>query len=134
MYSFWPLSLLNWYSLGVSPISIFRDSWFEGGGLTVEQLLNGPGYIPAFSVAIICSIIMAYVLAFIIIKTGDRTVLRSIKIGILVWFGFIATLLGTQYIFEARTISYFGITAGYPLLGLLIMSAIIGGWPDKKGE
>lgn len=86
---------------------------------------------PLFTVAIISSIIMAYVLAFLVIKTGERTALRGIKIGILIWFGFIATLLGTQYIYEARTIEYFGITAGYPLLGLIIMGAIIGGWKSK---
>jgi hypothetical protein len=126
------VAALPYIFLGYPWFSLFRDPWFEGGGLTVEQLINGPGYLPAFTVSIICSIVMAYILALLIIKTGKRTFARGIKTGILLWLGFIATVLGTQYIFEARSIAYFGITAGYPLLGLIIMGGIIGGWKDKK--
>ncbi|KAA3609693.1 MAG: DUF1761 domain-containing protein [Calditrichaeota bacterium] len=126
------VAVIPYVLLGYPWFSMFRDLWFEGGGLTVEQLVSGPGYIPAFSVAIISSIVMAYVLSFLIIKTGKRTAIRGFKISILIWLGFIAPLLGTQYIYEARSLAYFGITAGYPLLGLLIMGVIIGGWKSKQ--
>ena len=84
--------------LGYPWFSIFRDSWFEGGGLTEQQLINGPGFVSAFTVAFIASIVMSYVLAFLIIRTGEQSIARGIKIGILVWLGFIVTLLGTRYI------------------------------------
>lgn len=126
------IAALPYILLGYPWYSLFRDPWFEGGGLTVEQLINGPGYLSAFSVAIISALIMAYILSFFITKTGERTTLRGIKLGFIIWLGIIAPLLGTQYIFEARTIAYFGITAGYPLLGLIIMGAIIGGWKGKE--
>ncbi len=109
--------------MGYPWFSIFRDPWFYGGGLTVEQLTKGPGYFEAFSVAVISSVIMASILAFVIISTGEQTVLRGLKIAFLMWLGFISTLLATQYIFEARTLAYFAITAGYPLIGMLIMGA-----------
>lgn len=66
--------------LGYPWFSIFRDPWFEGGGLTVEQLINGPGYLTAFSIAIISSILMSYVLRFFITLTGKLTVSRGLKI------------------------------------------------------
>ena len=118
--------------LGYPWFAIFRDPWFEGGGLTVEQLMNGPGYPTAFSIAIISSILIAYTLAFFVNRTGEPTVSRSIKIGLLIWAGFILPLLVTQYSFEARSLAYFAITCGYPLIGLLIMGIIIGSWKQQK--
>ena len=114
--------------LGYPWFSVFRDPWFEGGGLTVEQLVNGPSLAVAFTVAIVSSLVMAYVLALLVIRTGEQTAARGMRMGALVWLGFVATLLGTQYVFEARSVAYFFITSGYPLLGLLIMGAVVGGW------
>jgi len=117
--------------LGYPWFLVFRDPWFDGGGLTVEQLLNGPSYFVAFSIAIISSIIMAYALYFIITLTGKLTVTRGLKIALGIWAGFILPLLATQYTFEARSLAYFAITCGYPLIGLLIMGLIVGSWKNK---
>ncbi len=118
--------------LGWPWFRVFRDAWFEGGGLTVEQLLNGPSYSIAFTIAITSSLVTAYLFAVLLTKTGTKTVLRGLSLAFLIWIGFIVPVLGTQYTFEARSLAYFGITAGYPLIGLLFMGLIIGGWKDKK--
>ncbi len=120
--------------IGYPWYAYFRDPWFEGGGLTVEQLINGPGYATAFSVAILSSVIMSAVLAFLLSKSEQQTVFTGMKLAALLWLAFIAGVLGTQYTFEARTLAYFGITAGHPLVGLLIMGAILGGWKAKPKE
>ena len=117
--------------LGYPWFSMFRDPWFHGGGLTVEQLRDGPGYLPAFSVAIVSAIVTSYVLAFLVIRTGEQTSIRGMKMAALVWLAFIGAVMATQHTFEARSIEYFLITAGYPLVGLLIMGAILGGWRGK---
>ena len=57
--------------------------------------------------------------------------MRGIKIASLVWLAFVGAVMGTQYTFEARSLGYFGVTAGYPLIGLLIMGAIVGGWRGR---
>ena len=120
------IAAIPYILLGYPWFAIFRDPWFEGGGLTVEQLTNGPSYLTAFSIAIISSILMAYTIAFFVSRTGELTIGRGIKIGLLIWAGIILPLLATQYTFEARTLEYFAITCGYPLIGLLIMGIIIG--------
>ena len=120
--------------LGYPWFSLFRDTWFHGGGLTVERLQQGPSYAVAFAVAICSALVTAYVLAFLIAATGEQTTLRGIKIASLVWLAFVAAVMGTQYTFEARTLGYFGVTAGYPLLGFLIMGAILGGWRRRPGR
>jgi len=48
--------------------------------------------------------------------------------GARVWLEFVAPVLGAQHVFEGRPLAYFGITAGYPLLGMLVMGAIVGAW------
>ena len=111
---------------------MFRDPWFHGGGLTVEQLQEGPGYAVAFAVAIVSALVTAYILAFLVGSTGEQTAIRGMKIALLVWLGFVCAVMGTQYTFEARSLGYFAVTAGYPLLGLLIMGAIVGKWRMPK--
>ena len=128
------IAAIPYILLGYPWFSIFRDPWFEGGGLTVEQLMNGPGYLTAFSVAIISSILMSYVLRFFITRTGKLTVSRGVKIAFFIWAGFILPLLATQYTFEARSLAYFAITCGYPLVGLSLMGIILGIWKQKAED
>lgn len=122
--------------LGYPWFAMFRDTWFHGGGLTVEQLQQGPSYAVAFGVAICSALVTASVLAFLIAATGELTAMRGLKIAALVWLAFICAVLGTQYTFEARSLGYFAVTAGYPLIGLLVMGAILGGWrsPPQTDE
>lgn len=119
--------------LGYPWFSVFRDPWFHGGGLTVEQLQDGPGYATAFSVAILSAIVTSYVLALLVVRTGKQTPVRGMKIAALVWFAFVGAVMATQHTFEARSLGYFLITAGYPLVGFLIMGAIVGAWRRQPG-
>ncbi|RMG26795.1 MAG: DUF1761 domain-containing protein [Armatimonadetes bacterium] len=119
--------------LGYPWVSMFRDPWFHGGGLTVEKLRNGPGYATAFGVAIVSAIVTSYVLALLVVRTGERTLIRGMKCAALVWLAFVGAVMATQYTFEARSIGYFLVTAGYPLVGFLIMGAIVGAWRRKPG-
>jgi hypothetical protein len=125
------VAALPYILLGYPWFSIFRDPWFEGGGLTVKQLINGPSYLFAFIVAIISGLLMAYSLAIILIRTGKQTIIGGLKSALFIWVGFILPLLASQYTFEARSLEYFAITSGYPLLGLIIMGTIIGAWKNK---
>ena len=125
------VSVIPYILLGYPWFSMFRDTWFYGGGLTVEQLQQGPSLTIAFCIAIVSSLVTAFVLSLILEHTGDVTAFRGIKLAILLWIGFVAAILGSQYTFEARTLGYFAVTAGYPLVGLVIMGAVIGSWPRK---
>jgi hypothetical protein len=40
--------------------------------------------------------------------------------------------MGTEFVFEGRSLEIFVITAGYPLVGTLLMGAIVGGWKKKQ--
>jgi hypothetical protein len=63
--------------------------------------------------------------------TGPQTALRGIKVAVLLWFGFVLTTWSTEYVFGVRPLSLLGINAGFWLLGMGLMGAIVGGWKKK---
>ena len=79
-------------------------------------------------VALVCNFIMACVLSWLVIQTGEQTAMRGIGLGALLWMGLVGTSIGTEYVFESRSLQIFAITGGYPLVGLVLMGAIVGGW------
>jgi hypothetical protein len=48
--------------------------------------------------------------------------------GFLAGFGWVATFIGTHYLFERRSLKLFLINAGYSIVALTIMGLIIGAW------
>jgi hypothetical protein len=63
--------------------------------------------------------------------TGPQTLLRGIRAAVLLWFGLVLTTYATEYIFEVRTLKLFAINAGFWLLGMILMGAIVGAWKKK---
>jgi hypothetical protein len=118
-----------YWLLGAVWFTTLSKPWLEGIGKTMDQLKQEgvhPGV--AYGVAFVCNLVIAYVLGWIVVSTGEQTALRGVTIGALLWFGLVGTTIGTAYIFEARSLTGFVITAGYPLVGMLWMGAIVGGW------
>jgi len=121
-------AVLYWL-LGAAWFTVLKEPWLAGIGKTMEQLQrDGANPAIAYTVAFICNLIMAYVLGWVLVSTGEQTALRGIMIGALMWAGLVATSFGTAYVFEGRSLQIFAISAGYPLAGLLIMGAIVGAW------
>lgn len=123
------MAAVVYWLLGAAWFTIFSKPWLAGIGKTMEQLQReaaSPGI--AYGVAFVSNLIIAYVLGWVVIATGEQTALRGITIGALLWVGLVATTIGTAFIFEGRSIEGFLLTAGYPLVGLLLMGAIVGGW------
>jgi hypothetical protein len=48
-------------------------------------------------------------------------------VGAFLWV-LIGAAFATEYAFEARSIQIFAINAGYPLVGMMVMGAILGVW------
>jgi hypothetical protein len=118
-----------YWLLGAAWFTILSKPWLSSIGKTMEQLQQegvNPGI--AYGVAFVCNLIIAYVLCWVVIRTGEQTAMRGISIGALLWAAFVGTTIGTAHIFEARSLEGFVLTAGYPLVGMLLMGAIVGGW------
>jgi len=115
----------GWYSL-------FLQGWLEGIGRTKEWLM-ATGVNPAlqYGTALVSAAVMATAISCVTQLTGPQTALRGIKSGALLWLGFVLTSISTEYVFEVRTFKLLGINAGFWLVGMVVMGAIVGGWKKK---
>jgi hypothetical protein len=113
----------GWYS-------VFMQPWLNGIGRTREWLMGPAPLNPAlqFGTALISEAIIATAISCVTQLTGPQTVLRGMKVAGLLWFGLVLTTLSTGYIFEIRPLSLLAINAGFWLLGMILMGAIVGGW------
>jgi len=113
--------------------SAFLKPWLNGIGRSMDWMTSQPGVsVPIqFAVALLCSFVTAAILSVSIQASGEQTLFRGIKVGAVLWFGFIATTLAKNYIFEVRPISLYAINAGYCLIDLVLMGAIVGAWKGK---
>ena len=112
--------------------SIFIQSWMSGIGRTMKELAS-TGINPAFqyAVALAGGFVIAAGISCITQLTGAQTWQRGIKVAAMLWVGFVLPVWCTEYVFEARPLSLLGINAGFWLLGMILMGAIVGAWKKK---
>jgi len=134
---------LNWPALVVAMIvsflfeagwfSIFLKPWLAGIARSMDWLMSNPGVtVPGqFAVALLCSFVTAAILSISIQASGEQTLFRGIKVGAVLWFGFILTSMAKNDIFEVRPLTLFAINAAYSLIDLMLMGAIVGAWKGK---
>jgi hypothetical protein len=97
------------------------------------QWLVSTGMKPAiqYATALVMAALMATAISCVTQLTGKQTALRGIKVAALLWTGFVLTTWSTEYIFEVRPVSLYLVNAGYWLLGMMLMGAIVGGWKKR---
>ena len=135
---------LNWVAILVAAIvsflfealwySVLMNQWLTGIGHTKEWLMSNTGISPPvqYAVAILCSIVVAAILTVCIQASGEQTALRGIIVAAIIWFGFIATSVAKEYIFEVRSLQIYAINTGYALIDYIIIGAIVGAWKKKS--
>jgi Protein of unknown function (DUF1761) len=120
------------FVLGAVWFTVLHKPWLKAIGKTADQLTGSPA--PGYVVAFVSNLIIAWVLARIIIATGRTGVVGGVTTAAILWFGFTATTMGTALVFEGRAFEAFAVIAGYPLVGMLIIGAIVGGWPKRNAD
>lgn len=115
-----------WYTV------VFRQPYLDGLGKTTEELARGPSTLQASIMHLVGAFVMAYILTWFIGAMGQPTVTDGLRVGALVWLGFIAAAIGPMYAFQAFSFQFFAISTGYHLVALLIMGAILGQWGIRQ--
>jgi hypothetical protein len=109
-----------WYS----PV-LFAEPWMRAVGRTREELGNAAfGYL----LSAIGALVSSYALARIIKWAEVDDLWNGALVGILVWVGFVATVLAVTTYFGGRPRVLWMINAGYQLVALVLMGAILGAW------
>jgi Protein of unknown function (DUF1761) len=127
-------SALVFYAIQAMWFSVFKVPWLNGLGKSIPELmaeLSGRPTWPLYAGALICNFIIAFVMDRIFVRVGVRGAFAGIGWAAILWFGFVATVITTNYSFELRSATLLALDAGCPLLGMLATGAILGTWRLK---
>jgi hypothetical protein len=123
------VAAVAYFVLGAIWFTALQKPWLAAIGKTADELTGSPatGYVVAF----VSNLFMAWILARLIIASGRASLWGGVAMAALLWLGFVATVMATEFVFEGRTLQALAIIAGYPLAGMLIMGAILGAWQKR---
>jgi hypothetical protein len=109
-----------WYSPAV-----FGKAWMRENGFT-EESLKGGNMIKIFGLTFLLALISAVNLAMFM-GPENKPAMGALW-GFLAGAGWVATFVGTHYLFERKSFTLFLINAGYSIVALTLMGVIIAWW------
>jgi hypothetical protein len=123
-------AIAYWILGGVWYAGVFSKPWMELEHMTAEQAKSMNPVLP-YVITFVLNLLIAYVLSQVCIWRNAATAGRGAAIGVILWIGFIGPITYTTYMYELRPPTLFAINEFYPLAGLVLMGAILGGWTKK---
>ncbi|MEM7750339.1 MAG: DUF1761 domain-containing protein [Pseudomonadota bacterium] len=126
-----PLAALASFMFGAVWYGVLSKPWLEAVGKTeadIKAASEGYPIPPAFVIAIVSQLIMAWVLAGLIGHLGQNqvTVSNGLISAAFVWVGFVVTTQATNYGFQGQKFKLTVIDSGHWLGVLFIQGLIIG--------
>ncbi|MEO5980084.1 MAG: DUF1761 domain-containing protein [Chryseolinea sp.] len=127
--NYWAIlvSALSTFAIGglwYSP-AVFGKAWMRENGFT-EESMKGSNMAKIFGLTFLLALIAAVNLAMFM-GPEDKPAMGALW-GFLAGFGWVATFVGTHYLFERRSFTLFLINAGYSVVALTVMGTIIAAW------
>ena len=120
---YWILGGL-WFGL------LFSKPWMALEHVTEEQARSINPFLP-YLITFALNLLIAFVLAQLCLWRNATSVSRGAALGVLLWIGFVGPITFTTHMYEMRPMSLYAINYFYPLVGLCVMGAILGGWTKK---
>ena len=109
-------------ALWFSPV-LFQKRWMA---LRVGGAMSGTASPLLYVITAVGALVSAITLDWIIGLAGANTLLCGAIIGLYAGLGFVAPAVLSDHLFNERPSALYLIVAGFPIVGLLIMGAIIG--------
>lgn len=111
----------------------FSKIYTDGLGLTAQQVEEGKTHMTMwpYVTALVANLVMALVLAKVIAWVGEWSAGGGARVGFVLGLGIAFTAMATANVFEQRPLSFILVSAGYPVIGCIIMGAILGAWKPK---
>src|ERR1700747_3535401 len=116
-----------WYS----PM-LFANPWMKLMGYDpndkakIAEMQKSAG--PSYGMSFVASILAAFVLGKLIAVSGFSTAFDGLKIGLVVWLGFVTTVQFTNALFSRQRNKLYLINTAYQLVCYVVMGAILGAW------
>ena len=111
-----------WYSP-----AMFLSVWMKALGKKKEELCGSSTAKP-MAVTALTTLVTAYVLSLFIHGIGATNLMGGLLTGLSVGIGFVATSMLSDYLFCNFSIRLFLIQAGFRVVSLTLMGAILGAW------
>lgn len=118
------LSALSTFLIGglwYSP-ALFGKAWMKENGFKEEDMKDA-NMVKIFGLAFVLALISAINLAMFM--GPEKDVSMGAAYGFAAGFGWVATFVGTHYLFERKSFKLFLINAGYSVVALTVMGVII---------
>jgi len=112
-----------WYS----PV-LFGKQWMKLSGLGKKDIgkAKKKKMTGIMLTAFIANLVMAWVFLYLLGMLGYSDVLSGIVLGFLVWIGFFATTMLGSVLWEGKPWGLYVINAGYQLVNLVVIGAVLG--------
>jgi hypothetical protein len=120
---YWLIGAL-WYAV------LFRAPWMALELANAQPSSRMNATVP-YIITFLLNLLIAFVLAQICMWRNANTIGRGAAVGILLWIGFVGPITLTTQLYEIRPMELYAINQFYPLVGLCVMGAILGGWAGK---
>ncbi|HEX8558440.1 MAG TPA: DUF1761 domain-containing protein [Pyrinomonadaceae bacterium] len=122
--AYWVLGAL-WYS----PL-LFARPFIALKGWTPEEVaaIRAQSHAGEIGLALVASLVLAYVLAHFVRITGAETARDGALIGFCLFLGFVPTTSLETVAFEGRPLGLYLISNGYHLVGFLGMGSLLAVW------
>lgn len=113
-----------WYS----PF-LFAKQWLAFNGYGPEKVeAMRKGAVKAYGVSFVCYLVMAAAFAVLVRISHIEAVTGGVKLGFLLWIGFVAAAGLTANVYSDKPLKAFALDAGYQLVYLVVMGAILVAW------
>ena len=110
-----------WYSV------LFSRQWTALMGLSSPPTAGSTPYIIAFLMALV----LAYGTAIALARGEERSAGHGASFGLFMGVFFVASLMLTGNVFDGHPVTLWLINAGYAVIGMAIVGAIVGGWKAR---
>lgn len=117
------------FLLGAVWFTLFKAQWTAGADQDAASGASHPDFWP-YVISFLCSLLLAYVIARIVASSASHTLLRGLSAGALVGLATFAAMV-TEMAFEMKGRNFMAISAGYPLVGCILMGLVIGVWRPR---
>ena len=124
------VSALAFFVLGaIWYMPLFGHQWMSLTGLGMKPPASMS---TTFAVTFVLGWILAYVIGIALADASHPNPARhGIEFGIFMGIGVFATMSLMDFLYEGRSLSLWLIDAGYVVIGMAMMGAIIGAWRKK---
>ena len=105
---------------------VFGAMWMRLNAVTPEQAERGASRRHVYTIlGLVANLVVATILRIFLVGLAISSVPGAARVGFMIWLGFVAPVLLGSVLWEHRPLSLYFIQAGYWLVALVAMAAIL---------